>query len=334
MFTGNRDTDLLVLQLLDDKNLASICQTNSYLRNLCKDENFWRNRSIEKFSPLLFWEDFGSNPSVVSLDEEQEDVQAYFINKYYVTPEDIETINNYRKQYGLSWRDYYTTTMSYLDLYYTPGVRYSDKWIRAGGKEYKYNRVDIYRYLEAVGSIRSSLTYLEDLDLQTILKLGNDEWIDKSGFIYNFFIDEEVTERDVQQFVSKGFFSMKAVINDVLDFAFNNKMRNTARNTLELLVKELLKTYMTNLELGELIIGLIDVSNKQQRDNTRFILNLMKYYNAEASPLLSYTIYTQINKLLLYPEIFNQKLLNPLTFQQVKSIYDIIHSDIKNEKLI
>ena len=47
MQSGNKDTDLLILQELDDRSLMNTCILNSYFASLCKDENFWMNRIIK-----------------------------------------------------------------------------------------------------------------------------------------------------------------------------------------------------------------------------------------------------------------------------------------------
>lgn len=47
--TGRKDTDLIILSNLDDRSLLSYCQTNRYGRELCRNENFWRNRFIKKY---------------------------------------------------------------------------------------------------------------------------------------------------------------------------------------------------------------------------------------------------------------------------------------------
>ena len=41
-FTGNKDTDRLILSQLDRKDLLSVCKVNKYLNSLC-DENLFRN---------------------------------------------------------------------------------------------------------------------------------------------------------------------------------------------------------------------------------------------------------------------------------------------------
>ena len=44
-----KDTDLLILDKLNDKDLLAICQVNKYMKDLCNDDNFWRNRFESKF---------------------------------------------------------------------------------------------------------------------------------------------------------------------------------------------------------------------------------------------------------------------------------------------
>lgn len=71
-FTGIRDLDLEILSKLDDEELGKICSANKYFRELCKNEDFWRNRTVQKFGKYL-----GS----------------------------VETMNNYRSKN--TWRTYY-----------------------------------------------------------------------------------------------------------------------------------------------------------------------------------------------------------------------------------
>ena len=44
-----KDIDLLILEKLNDKDLLVICQVNKYMKDLCNDNNFWRNRFETKF---------------------------------------------------------------------------------------------------------------------------------------------------------------------------------------------------------------------------------------------------------------------------------------------
>ena len=52
VLSGNRDTDLLILQKLTDYELTQVCQVNKKVQNLCNDRNFWINRTKNRF-PFL-----------------------------------------------------------------------------------------------------------------------------------------------------------------------------------------------------------------------------------------------------------------------------------------
>ena len=43
-FTGLKDTDLLIMQKMNDRDLFNFCLINKEAENLCNNENFWRNR--------------------------------------------------------------------------------------------------------------------------------------------------------------------------------------------------------------------------------------------------------------------------------------------------
>ena len=50
--TGQKDADLLILSRLDDKSLLNVCVVNKEANELCKDEDFWRNRFVKKFGKI------------------------------------------------------------------------------------------------------------------------------------------------------------------------------------------------------------------------------------------------------------------------------------------
>ena len=52
-FTGNKQTDLIVLAQLDDVSLGRMCQTNQYFKELCRNEDFWRNRTLARFGKAI-----------------------------------------------------------------------------------------------------------------------------------------------------------------------------------------------------------------------------------------------------------------------------------------
>ena len=49
-FTGNKDTDFIILDKLDDKELGRLCQSDKYVATLCENETFWLNRLMRVYS--------------------------------------------------------------------------------------------------------------------------------------------------------------------------------------------------------------------------------------------------------------------------------------------
>jgi hypothetical protein len=80
MWTG-KNTDLLIFGNLNDRDLLNLCLTNKAANELCRDEDFWRNRFIKKWgysekSEGRTWRNFYLT-LLKYLDE-----YAYFIKKY------------------------------------------------------------------------------------------------------------------------------------------------------------------------------------------------------------------------------------------------------------
>lgn len=52
-FTGHKDIDYLILLNLSDKDFGHFCSINSYIRNLCRNENLWRQKTLNRFGEIL-----------------------------------------------------------------------------------------------------------------------------------------------------------------------------------------------------------------------------------------------------------------------------------------
>jgi len=50
--SGHKDADLMILSILNDKDLFSLCMVDKYTNKLCKDEIFWRNRFVKRFGDM------------------------------------------------------------------------------------------------------------------------------------------------------------------------------------------------------------------------------------------------------------------------------------------
>ena len=55
--TEIKDVDLLILSKLDDRDLLNFCMTSKYGKYLCKNEDFWRNRFMKKYSDKVKYRD-------------------------------------------------------------------------------------------------------------------------------------------------------------------------------------------------------------------------------------------------------------------------------------
>src|SRR5690625_2080443 len=52
-FTDDIYSDKNILLQLDLYDLLSLCNTNEYLRDLCVNDTFWRDKIMNDFSPVL-----------------------------------------------------------------------------------------------------------------------------------------------------------------------------------------------------------------------------------------------------------------------------------------
>ena len=52
-FTGNKATDTIILTMLNDLDLINVCHSNKYLNNLCNNEAFWINRTVQNYGDAL-----------------------------------------------------------------------------------------------------------------------------------------------------------------------------------------------------------------------------------------------------------------------------------------
>jgi hypothetical protein len=102
-FTGIRDVDLEILSKLDDSELGKMCGTDKYFRNLCKNDDFWRNRTIKRFG------------------------------KYLGT---VEEINEYRKKAKIpTWRLYYISLVDFIEQELYP-QNYPSKFGKINRKDF------------------------------------------------------------------------------------------------------------------------------------------------------------------------------------------------------
>lgn len=82
-FTGNPQTDRIILQMLSDNDLTSVCKSNTYLNKICHDDIFWMNRTIQQIGDIV----------------PKNTIQGPYIKKYYIQHKMMK--NN------ITWKEYY-----------------------------------------------------------------------------------------------------------------------------------------------------------------------------------------------------------------------------------
>jgi hypothetical protein len=100
---GNKDLDYEVLYKLDDYDLGNMCKVNKYTRELCRNDTFWMNRTINRFLPVF--------SSVEKIKEFKGDstwrnyyidiinfMEAFYQNKSTTKREDFSKIEEYIKE--------------------------------------------------------------------------------------------------------------------------------------------------------------------------------------------------------------------------------------------
>ena len=95
MFGKVKDVDFEILSKLNDRDLGKLRATDKYFRDLCKNDTFWRNRTINRFAKYL-----GG----------VEGLQKYFIESKLTT-----------------WREYYISIIDFLESKYTKQSRFQKR---------------------------------------------------------------------------------------------------------------------------------------------------------------------------------------------------------------
>ena len=83
-FTGISDLDMKILNELDDRSLMQTCLINTYVANLCNNDNLWRNRYIKRFG----------TQNLHYKDEIFQDVSWKYIYLLLISEFDFDTLNN------------------------------------------------------------------------------------------------------------------------------------------------------------------------------------------------------------------------------------------------
>ena len=139
----NKDVNYEILHKLNDYDLGQMCQTDRFYNELCKNDVFWMNRTIRRFSHIF------------SLD-------------------DLKKLKN---RYADSWRNYYIRLANMLEFLhqrnYAGLMPYADKYDYVNLGKYLTNHTDEYIECFRQNRERCSLQWLDDdfVDINPIVNV-------------------------------------------------------------------------------------------------------------------------------------------------------------------
>lgn len=123
--SGHKDTDMLILLQLEDRELGPVCQANSYIRNICKDENFWKMRVVNKIK-----KSYEGNPKYVNRPHYGKVIQASEVEdlKKYFGFSSMKELNDYLNKIPLNALYFLYVAFTIPD-YADRQIIFDDKWL-------------------------------------------------------------------------------------------------------------------------------------------------------------------------------------------------------------
>jgi hypothetical protein len=115
MFNRNKDINSLILMKLDDEDLARICKDPAY-KNVCGNDMFWRQRTINRFGSAFEHTFVDSHFSQSSLIEKGQNLQKHIFKGNDESSTDL--LEKYSKQYAKNWREYYISLVDFMQHIY------------------------------------------------------------------------------------------------------------------------------------------------------------------------------------------------------------------------
>lgn len=153
MLTKLKDTDLKILEELDDKDLLTFCLLNKSASELCSYEPFWRNRLSKKYPDAVkYYQDTSLIDKSFTLYPELSTYYkpVYTWKKYYF--QTVYYVNKMREDFGFIYKTGDPKNY-YLILF---GVEYPHVQIELAAK---MGYIDLLEYLLSKGSFYSLNIY-------------------------------------------------------------------------------------------------------------------------------------------------------------------------------
>ena len=114
-FSGIKDVDRKILGQLDDKDLLAVLLTNRYLNKIL-DDNFWRNRLIEKYPGAV------SSKAFTEKEGKEESQEKDTWKRYYLTT--VYYVNKLKREFNYDYisgdPEFYYQMVSHIESLMNP----------------------------------------------------------------------------------------------------------------------------------------------------------------------------------------------------------------------
>lgn len=112
----DKNVNYLILEKLNDRELGKVCQTNQAMRELCKNDMFWKKRFITRFSQAI------PNYEKMFLKRQEGFSQPDAKTKMSKFKSLFSRRNKKSKVEDYTWRKYYIDIVNWLENYYKEDV--------------------------------------------------------------------------------------------------------------------------------------------------------------------------------------------------------------------
>ena len=293
-FTRIKDLDLEILSKMDDRELGRICSTDKYFSNLCKNDMFWKNRTIRRFAKY-----FGN------------DLEKYFLMSEKTT-----------------WRDYYISIVNFLENIYSGKIVYyggnrkdlqllvdmiqqNDKIFRKElGEHYDLGRWKDMLKLELINpNAAFEYYYLAggDSDFIRYLLTMDDPRIKPHLALKEYLSDEKDNEDDIKAVkkLAKIILQDKRItVEDVIQ-SIENVMEETDIRIQDYTILDLYLDYIIKNEAVEQLRDRIWPNNPGQESLISHIYEVISPYLKTSFPKILSLLQTKKFSMLSYDKILD-----------------------------
>jgi len=198
--TGDKQSDLLILQQLSDKDLVNACKSSKYIRSLCQDDKFWLNRIVNKFGV-----------KTLELKRPEESYRNFYTNRLYIVSQ-LCSILRKDTNFQLPIQAFYDPLSGYINVEYLRAKNLTDYILL----KILYNRIQNKNILNQVNT---ALGNIPDYN-RSIVDSETDKLTEKDIKAFLNLINISMSRNWIIRKISRGFPTLASNINKVVEFPF------------------------------------------------------------------------------------------------------------------